>query len=246
MVQSNEKGQNREATDHRNFRRITEMNKDDRPRERLMAYGPEVLSNAELMAIIIGTGTKSQTAIDLSRSILEICDQDLSAFYNTDVMELVQYPRLHGIGPGKACKIKAAIELGKRVRSERKGRPFGGNPEAVALYLTEKMLWYEKEVVRVLLLDAKLKIFDEEEVAVGTATASLIHPREVFSPAVRRRAVSVIVAHNHPSGDPAPSGEDIEVTKRLDQAGTILGIQLIDHIIIGNGDYFSFQESGLL
>lgn len=228
---------------------IKEMPDDDRPREKMLAYGPEVLSNAELIAAIIGSGVTfgkqggGLSAVELGREILRAYDNDLKTLYEVGVSELFRNEKLRGIGPAKACQIKAALELGHRIKYGKRDLTQIRTPQDVYNYLFEEMQGMQQEHFVVLLLNVKNKVFRKEVVTVGTINASLVHPREVFSRAIRQNAASIIVVHNHPSGDIRPSDEDREVTKRLVSAGNILGIPVQDHIIIGD-DYFSFKEEG--
>lgn len=232
--------------DNNHHIRVRDLPADEKPREKMMRFGPKVLSDSELIAVIIGSGTLSHSAIDISRALLKAFDEDLNAFFEVGIEELIRNPELKGIGKANACKIKAAIELGRRARRGKLTYPIGTSPQEVAGYLMEEMAEYKQEHFKVLLLDSKLKIYKEEEVSIGTVNASLVHPREVFCKAIRQHAVSVILVHNHPSGDPYPSVEDQVITQRLKEAGELLGITVIDHIIIGESDYTSFQELGMM
>ena len=154
---------------------------------------------------------------------------------------------IKGIGRAKACQILAAVELGKRIASfPRKNQVQITNPDDIVQLFMEKMRYYKKEHFKVLLLNTKSKIIEECDISVGDLSSTVIHPREVFSHAVRRSAASVLLIHNHPSGNPEPSRQDIEVTKRLSEAAEILGISILDHIIIGDGVYISFKRKGLM
>lgn len=226
--------------------RVKDLPTDEKPREKMMRFGPKVLSDSELIAILIGTGTTSKSAIEVSRNLLKVYDNDLNAFFDASIEEIIRTPEISGIGAAKACKIKAAVELGRRARKGKTVYPAGTSPQEVADYLMEEMSEYKQEHFRILLLDSKLKIFKVEEISIGTVNSSLVHPREVFCKAIRQHAVSIILVHNHPSGDPYPSMEDQNITRRLKKAGELLGINVIDHIIIGESDYLSFQELGLL
>jgi len=230
---------------------IREMPDDDRPREKMLAYGPKVLSDAELIAILIRTGigggkSEAMTAIDIGRKILQAYDGDLASLYDVSVEELYRNPALMGVGPAKACQLKAALELGHRVRRGRREFPQVHSPQDVAEYLMDSMDAYKEEHFVILLLNTKNRIFKKEEVSVGTLNASLVHPREVFTRAIRQCASAVILAHNHPSGDPTPSSEDRNITRRLADAGNIIGIDVLDHIIVGNPDFISFKQEGYL
>lgn len=231
---------------------IREMPKDDKPREKMMDFGSRVLSDAELIAVLIGSGVgantdgQGATAIELGRQILNVFDGDLSALYDVSVEELYANPRLKGIGPAKACKIKAALELGHRIHHGKKEYPQISSPDDVAAYLEDSMFGFKQEHFVILLLNTKNRIFKKEEISVGTINSALVHPREVFSRAIRQLASALIVAHNHPSGDPFPSPEDENITKRLVKAGELLGAPVLDHLVIGEQNYFSFKQEGLM
>lgn len=224
---------------------IREMASDDKPREKLMMHGAKTLSNAELVAILIGTGEREMTAVELSQKLLAVYDNDLSRLYNAAAPELCQ---IKGIGEAKACKIIAALTLGSRVRRNPNLIYQIDRPRDVAAYLSDFMFGYEQEHFLTLLLDTKNRVMKCTEVSVGTVDAAIAHPRDVFVQAVRQGASAVIVAHNHPSGDATPSKEDIQTTKRLEAAGDILGIPLLDHLIIVDDvdEFFSFKNAGYL
>lgn len=226
--------------------RIKDLPEDDKPREKMIRFGPSTLSDAELLAIIIGSGCQNTTAIELGRQIIRAFDDNLSAFVGISVEELQRHPALKGIGPAKACKIKAAVELGRRANNTHRDFPKVNGPREVARYLMHEMCHYREEHFVVLMLNTKNRIFKNEVISIGTINASLVHPREVFSRAIRDFAANVILAHNHPSGDPTPSMEDRQITERLISAGGIVGIPVLDHLIIGDQAYFSFKEEGLM
>lgn len=153
--------------------------------------------------------------------------------------------KIKGIGPAKSVKIKAAVELGLRLSAHFKRRGTSITcPADVAAFLMDEMQLLEKEYFKTMLLDTKNQLISVEDISVGSLNSSIVHPREVFKPAIKRSSASVILVHNHPSGDPTPSREDIQVTNRLMEAGKIIGIEVIDHVIIGNGSYVSLRESG--
>lgn len=222
------------------------MPEEERPREKLVRFGADKLTNAELIGIIIRTGSRGLTAVELGRQLMQTFENDLSAFFNMSIEELKVHPDLKGIGMAKACQLKAAIELGMRVRQQRLNKTTVSSSKDVAELLMGEMAYLKKEHFMVLILDTKNRILKKETVSVGTVNASLVHPREVFTQAIRLQATSVIVAHNHPSGDPFPSYEDRQVTTRLCEAGQILGIDVLDHLILGDHCYFSFKEKGLI
>src|SRR5919106_2895040 len=215
-------------------RAIKEWPEDERPRERLTKLGAESLSEAQLLAIVLATGDAStgQSALDLARELLHAFGS-LQALDAASVSELCQ---AKGIGPAKATTIKAALELGKRLFSEpsqRKGKITG--PQDVVDYYRPRLQHLRKEVFKVILLDTKHHIQKDVTVSEGSLSASLVHPREAFLPAIKESAAAVIFVHNHPSGDPTPSTEDKELTRRLAEVGQLVGISVLDHIIIGSG-----------
>lgn len=205
--------------------------------------GAEKLSNPELLAIILRTGHREETAIDLAERV--IYEAGGVRYLHDYTLEELQ--NIKGIGLAKAVQIKAALELGKRIASTLRPESISiSSPQEIASFLMEEMRFYRKEYFRVVLLNTKNQVISIEDASIGSLSSSIVHPREIFNHPVKKSAASVILVHNHPSGDPAPSREDIEVTKRLVEAGKILGINVLDHIIVGEGRYFSFKEEGLL
>ncbi|WKV08752.1 DNA repair protein RadC [Thermoanaerobacterium sp. CMT5567-10] len=220
---------------------IKDLPEDDRPRERLIKYGPSVLSNAELMAIIIGTGNRDESAIMLSQRLLSE-GNGLKYLLDTGVERLSE---IKGIGLAKAAKIKAAIELGRRLALA--GYSDGyiiKKPDDVISLLMDEMRYLNKEYFKVVMLNVKNKVIAVDTVSIGSLNTSIVHPREVFKAAIERSASSIIMVHNHPSGDPTPSREDIEVSDRIFKSGNLLGIKVLDHIIIGDGIGISLKERG--
>jgi len=220
---------------------------DERPREKLVKFGPEYLSNAELLAVIIGTGINtgkySQSAIDLAKTVILRFDS-LKNLINTSFNELIS---ISGMGISKAAKIIAVFELGKRALSMQNGNNIKFRcSEEVANYYIPLMKDLKKEQFKVILLDIKNKIIKDILISQGSLTASIVHPREVLKPAIQASAASVIFIHNHPSGDPEPSSDDIEVTNRLCRSCSILGINLLDHIIVAENGYYSFKQKDLI
>ncbi len=214
----------------------------ERPRERLLQLGADKMSDAQLLGIILRTGAGGRTAVDLGRELLEKFG-DLAGVARAGVKELRE---VKGIGPAKAAEIKAAIELGRRHQKPAiAGASFCASQE-VADYYQPRLRDLKKEEFRCVLLDTKNRLIREASVSTGSLTASLVHPRETFKSAVRESAAAVIFVHNHPSGDTKPSQEDILLTRRLVQAGDLLGIKVLDHVIVGDGGHFSFRDSGLL
>lgn len=216
---------------------------DERPREKLIGRGHESLSDGELLAIILRTGKRSESALELARGLLSRF-HGLRGLINLSIAELCS---IEGIGPAKAAQIKASLELGRRVLSEplsNEIKVLSGRAIYSHYYPYLKNL--KKEIFKVILLDGKNKIIRDITVSEGGLNLNIVHPREVFNPAIRDSALSIIALHNHPSGDPTPSPEDIELTKRLVSAGNILGIRLLDHIIIGDGQFVSLLDKGVI
>jgi DNA repair protein RadC len=226
--------------------RIKDWPEDERPRERLLQFGEGSLSDAQLLAIVLRTGDRGSgaTAVDLARRLLATFDNSLEAMSAATVAELCRAP---GIGPAKACEIKAAFEIGRRLLA-RQGGPLVQfrSSKDVACYYMPLLMGKKREQFQVVLLDRKNRVLRDIMVSQGSLTASVVHPREVFNPAIRDSAAAVIFVHNHPSGDPQPSQEDRVLTARLVEAGRLLGIQVLDHIIVGRDTYMSFADEGLL
>ena len=218
---------------------IKELPKVERPREKLMQYGPGKLSNSELLAILLRSGKKGENVIELANKILKRFSKN--ELPNLTFNDLKDYS---GLGPAKACEIIACFELGKRLLKDKKAE----------IYLKPKEIWEElkdlrdhkKEHFVIFYLDSRNQEIKREIISVGSLNANLVHPREVFEPAVRHLAAQVILAHNHPSGDPEPSEDDLEITKQLTESGKILGIEVIDHIIITKTGFISFKEKNLI
>ena len=215
---------------------------DERPRERLIAHGAASLSDAQLLAIIIKNGRAGRSALDLAMELL-IKFQNLAGIEKAGISEMCIVP---GIGKAKAAEIKAAIEIGRRYqRPSLAGASLCSSTDVVEYY-RPRLRDLKKEVFRCVLLDTKNKVIREDEVSQGSLSASIVHPRETFKAAIRESAAAVIFIHNHPSGDTRPSQEDILLTRRLIQAGDVLGIRVLDHIIIGDGIHYSFRDNGLM
>jgi len=221
---------------------IRDLPMDERPREKLLEHGCESLSNRELLAIILRVGTRRQSALSLA-------DQVLAHFGSLRELREARCEELQaieGIGLAKAAQILAALELGRRVQASVRMPTVVRTPQDASDLVMEHLRYLDREVMRLLLLDSKHQVIATPVVSVGTLNASMVHPREIFKECIRRSAAAVIAVHNHPSGDPSPSSEDIQVTKRLFQAGEILGIDLLDHIIIGDNRFVSMKEAGFL
>ncbi|MBP0723890.1 DNA repair protein RadC [Bacillus sp. RG28] len=222
---------------------IRDYEKNDRPRERLVNDGPESLSTQELLAIILRTGTKNESVLQLSNQILKHFD-GLRMLMNASIEEMIS---IKGIGVTKAIQLIASFELGKRInRLQFEDRYSIKSPDDCAKYMMDEMRFLQQEHFVCLYLNTKNQIIARETIFIGSLNASIVHPREVFKEAFRRSAASIICLHNHPSGDPSPSREDIDVTKRLVECGKIIGIELLDHIIIGEHKYVSLKEKGYL
>ncbi|NLN88106.1 MAG: DNA repair protein RadC [Syntrophomonadaceae bacterium] len=222
------------------------MPTDMRPREKLAKLGAEGLNDHELLAIILGNGTRDTSALELANQLLGT----YSSLRHLQEKSIEELQQIKGIGQAKAVTIKAALEIGRRIAIDGETRFLIRSPEDVQEYadavLVPEMRDYDREHFMVLYLDRKGGVITQESVSVGGLHSSIVHPREVFKTAVKRSAASIILAHNHPSGDPAPSRQDIEITRRLIEAGRIMGIEIIDHVIIGENIYCSFKEKGLI
>jgi DNA repair protein RadC len=222
--------------------RITDLNETERPRERLSSLGPQALSNAELLGILLRVGVQGQNAVEMGQQLLSDF-HGLAGLHRAPFEELINQ---HGIGEAKAAQIKAAIELGRRLTVESpEERPTINSPADVAALVQYEMSALEQEHLRVLLLDTRNHVLDIVEVYQGSVNTSQIRVGEVFKAAIRRNATAVIVVHNHPSGDPTPSPDDQAVTRALVQAGKLLDLEVLDHIIIGQGRSVSMKERGL-
>jgi DNA repair protein RadC len=227
--------------------RIHELPAQERPREKLTALGAGALSDSELIAILLRTGMQGANAIDVARQLLTKY-QSLSGLARCTVAELAQ---IKGVGPAKAVQLAAAFGLASRLARETLIRQRLDTPELIYSLLGAEMRALTRESLRVVLLDTKFLLLRIEEISHGSLNESIAHPREIFRPALIYAAYAVILVHNHPSGDPAPSQADHRLTRQLAQAAELLQIRLLDHVIIGSGDnerqpYFSFKEAGLL
>ena len=208
-----------------------------------MQYGVEILSDSELLAILLGNGSKGQNVLAMANTLLRHFG-DLRKVSTQSIPEL---KKIQGIGTVKALEIKACLEIARRFNQIviRPGETVRGSQQVFEHY-HERLRDVKKENFFCILLDCKHRIIKEELISVGTLNLSIVHPREVFSAAIRESAESIILIHNHPSGDPRPSREDMQVTNRLIEVGELVGIEIIDHIVIGNGSYISFLEQKLL
>ena len=216
---------------------------DERPRERLINNGPESLSNQELLAILLRTGTKSESVIQLANRLLT---QFGGLMWLKDAAH-EEMTNLKGIGQAKAVQISAAVELGRRISNlTYDDRYIIRSPEDGANYVMNDMRFLMQEHFVCLYLNTKNQVIHRQTIFIGSLNASIVHPREVFKEAFRRSAASIICFHNHPSGDPTPSREDIEVTKRLVECGKMIGIEILDHMVIGDKKYVSMKEKGYM
>jgi DNA repair protein RadC len=221
---------------------IKQLPPELRPRERLLEAGPAALSDGELLGLLFGIGSREKTAVELAGEVISEAG-GLHGLYHVNAHELME---VNGIGEAKACILLAAVELGRRIGQVRNPeRPVISSPADVDRLLRGRIANLDRENFVAVLLNAKNEVIGAPLISVGTLSASLVHPREVFKPAIRASAASVVLAHNHPSGRVEPSREDREVTSRLAGAAQIIGIEVLDHVILGDG-YFSMKEHGML
>ncbi len=218
-------------------RKLADLETSERPRERILNQGPEGLTDSELVAVVLGSGNAGQTVLQVADSLAVSGTARLACTPARDLL------RTRGVGPARAAALAAAFELGRRAASAP--GPSVASPEE-AWWLLADMADLRKEHFRALYLDARRRLLQSETISIGTLTSSLVHPREVFQPAVTHSAAAVVVAHNHPSGDPEPSPEDLALTRRLRQAGEILGIEVLDHLVVGRGRFVSLKQRGVL
>ncbi len=227
--------------------RIKDMPEEDRPYEKLEKSGAESLTDAELLAIIIKTGCKNDTSIDITRKIINRHSEGKGLLYLKKA-SISQLCEIRGVGRVKAIQLKAAVELGCRLTCAGKenGRYKIASPEDIKMLYMEQLRHMTKEIFMVLVLNTRNEVIKELRISTGSLSETVVHPREVFSEVIKEPAASVILIHNHPSGDSNPSGNDKKTTRRLVEAGKILGIKILDHVIIGNRNIFSFKENGLM
>lgn len=222
--------------------RMKDLPIDERPREKLVRLGAEALSNAELLSIILRTGSTRQTAVRLADELLTRVD-GLRGLIDVSVEELMKIP---GIGPVKAMQLVALSELTRRVHAAQHMRRKIDSADELVELLMPQMRFSTKEVFLLVLLNSQNQIIAMQEISKGTVNETIVHPREVFREAIRRSSTAIVLVHNHPSGDPEPSEEDLEVTCRLSEGGYLLGIEVLDHLIIGDGQYVSLRERGII
>lgn len=223
--------------------KILDLPQNERPREKLLRYGAETLSNNELLAIILRTGSKQENIISLCDRIISECG-GLNGLLSASAEE---FKKLKGIGNAKATQLLALTEISKRLKGFKSGEEYKiTSPKDISQYLMEDMRYLKKEYLKLIMLNTKNVIISIKDISIGNLNSSIVHPREVFYEAIKKCSASVVICHNHPSGDPTPSKEDVNITARLKECGKLLGIEVLDHIIIGNGTYVSLKEKGLL
>lgn len=222
---------------------IRELKQEERPRERLLQHGADVLHTYELLAIILRTGSKEESVLEVSRRLFHEYDS-LKELAHAPISD---YRKIRGIGISKSIELKAAFELGKRsVQEVFEGQIALHNPEQIYHFLKDQYEMKTQEHLIALFLNTKGKLIKKEVLFIGSLNASLIHPRTIFRHAVHHSAAALILCHNHPSGDPTPSHHDIDMTKRVQQSSDMMDIPLMDHVIIGRDKYFSFKEKGII
>ncbi|MDP2925207.1 MAG: DNA repair protein RadC [Nanoarchaeota archaeon] len=225
--------------------KIKEMNEDSRPRERFLKYGPETLSNAELFAIILRTGSIGENVIDMSNNLIK--EYNLDKLFDCSLKEIQE---IKGIGPSKAMQILAMAELGKRynqlIQSININKRKITCAEDVFAHFHERLKDEKQEHFYILMLNTQNYIIGEELISKGILDASIIHPREVFRPAIKNSAAKIILVHNHPTGNPEPSNEDLEITLKLIESAKIIGINIVDHIIISINNFWSWKDKSLI
>lgn len=214
----------------------------DRPRERLKRLGPSILRSDELIAILLGSGSKKDPVLEVSRALIK----KFGSIDGLSRASLEELQQVSGIGIAKALTLKAAFELSSRSESARDENPFIKTAKDAFLVAKPFIKNEKRELFLCLMLNVRNQIISIEVISIGILTATLVHPREVFSPAIQKKAHSILVLHNHPSSYLNPSSEDFEITKQLKEASQIIGIPLVDHLIISEDNYFSFRENGLI
>lgn len=221
---------------------IKDIPQNERPRERLYKYGAEVLTDDELLAIILRCGTSKENVLFLSKRIVSYF-KTLDNLLNASKKELMD---INGIKEAKAAQILAICELFKRVNLQSEKQTKISSPSDAASLVMNKMMHLKQEILKVLLLNKKNIIIGERDVFKGSLDSSIVHPREIFNLAIKNSAASIIICHNHPSGDSTPSKEDVNITLRIKECGNIIGIELLDHLIVGNNNYVSLKEKGII
>ena len=224
---------------------IKDLPEDERPRERLFKYGPQALKTSELLAIIIRVGTTKETAVQVAERLLQKYDGDLKRMASETEKQLSD--GIKGLGRSKAAQIMAAFELGKRLSAFiGNERPQIGSPKDVSQIFMPQMRYLNTETLHTLSLDTKNYVTKQRRIFEGSLDMSIVHPREIFRFALEETAAAIIIVHNHPSGDPTPSKDDVKITRQLVDAGKMLDIPVLDHVIIGDGRYVSLREQGII
>ncbi len=230
-----------------NTTRMNDLPSGDRPYEKCEHIGPQSLSDAELLAVLLRTGAQGISALDMSRCILKtLCRDSLAALHRISAEDLLQ---IRGVGRVKAIQIQCIAELSRRIAQAKIGVEEDivyNNPEVIGSYYMEQMRHENQEVVLLLCLSSKGRLLNRKVISRGDINTAILNPREVFAEAISHRAASIILLHNHPSGDPTPSREDVEITERIMQAGRLVGIPLTDHLVIGDKAFVSMRQSHLL
>jgi DNA repair protein RadC len=222
--------------------RITDLTASDRPRERLAELGAQALSNAELLAILLRVGIAGENSVQMGQRLM----QDLGGLHGLHRASTVEISQQRGMGLAKAAQLKAAIELGMRIHSlTPEERPAINSPADAAAMVQYEMSALAQEHLRVINLDTRNRVINIEKLYIGSLNASTVRVGEIFRSAIQRNAASIIILHNHPSGDPAPSPEDVGLTRTIVQAGKLLDIEVLDHLVIGQGRWVSLKERGL-
>jgi DNA repair protein RadC len=227
------------------YRTIKEWPQEDRPREKLLDKGAENLTEAELLAIVLrtGNGSTGESALDHARALLA----QFGGLKGIDTAQVRELKSIKGIGSAKTAQIKASLELGRRLGKDKwePGLPLRSS-EDVFRHFRGELEKEKREIFYVVLLNNKNRKIRDVKISEGSLTASLVHPREVYHPVIRECAAAVIFVHNHPSGDPSPSPEDVEITRRLKEVGEVMGVRVLDHVVVGQDRYFSFSDKGML
>ena len=224
---------------------MKEIPSADRPNEKCEKLGAGALSDTELLAVLLRTGTRGENALELASRILYHNGE--SGILGIHQFSIERLKKIHGVGRVKAVQLSCISELAKRLSKASAGELLSfENPDSIARYYMEDLRHEKQEIMKLLMLNSKSKLIGETNISKGTVNASLITPRELFIEALQKNAVFVIILHNHPSGEPTPSREDRLITRRIQDAGALIGIELLDHIIIGNNCYVSFREEGML
>jgi DNA repair protein RadC len=222
---------------------IHDLPSEERPRERMILLGPETLSDIELLAILIRSGTPKEGVLQLCQRLLA----EYGSLQNLFQASLSRLQEMPGLGPAKACLLSACFELSKRLATQKQRiKPSLKTPQDVADVFMAHLRYLKQEHLMSAYLDVKNRLLEQRTISIGTLDSSIVHPRDIFRHAVNLPCAAIILIHNHPTGDPGPSQEDIQVTKRVKNAGEIMGIPLLDHIIIGDGIFISLKERNLL